>query len=102
MRGTGYVHALHCGVMRLSKSWRYTRVASLLAIVILLCVGAFLSFLPAGIEVPAALTRVHSSHVNQATNRDWHPLNGSYLAVPLEEEEVDKHPVDADLLSTLL
>jgi hypothetical protein len=41
--------------------------------------------------------------VNQGTNGDWHLLDGSYLAVPPEEkEEVDKQPVNADLLSTLL
>ena len=77
-------------------------MASLLAMVILLCVGPFLSLLPTGLEVPAALTRAHSSHVNQAANGDWHPLDASYLAVPPEEtEEVDKHPVNADLLTAL-
>ena len=103
MRTTIYVHALHCGVMRLFKLWRFARVASLLAMVILLCVGTFLSLLPTGFEGPAALTRAHSSHVNQATNGDWHPLDASYLAVPPEEtEQVDKHPVNAGLLTALL
>ena len=103
MRTTIYVHALHCGVMKLFKLWRFARVAALLAMVILLCVGTFLSLLPTGLEGPAALTRAHSSHVNQTTNGDWHPLDGSYLAVPPEEtEEVDKHPVNADLLTALL
>jgi hypothetical protein len=41
--------------------------------------------------------------VNQGTNGDWHSLDPIYLAVPAEEaEEVDKHPVDADLLTALL
>jgi hypothetical protein len=41
--------------------------------------------------------------VSLETNRDQPPLEGSYLAVPPEEkEEVDKQPVNADLLSTLL
>jgi hypothetical protein len=36
-------------------------------------------------------------------NLESHPLEGNYLAVPLNEaEDVDKHPVDADLLSALL
>ncbi len=103
MRTTVYVYALHCRVMRLFKWWRFARVAALLAMVILLCVGTFLSLLPTGLEGPAALTRAHSSHVTQTTNGDWHPLDGSYLAVPPEEtEEVDKHPVNADLLTALL
>ena len=103
MRATVYVHALYCGVMRLYKSWLYACVASLLAIVILLCVGAFLSLLPTGIDVPAALTTADSPHVNQGTNGDWHSLDPIYLAVPAEEaEEVDKRPVDADLLTALL
>jgi len=103
MRATVYVHALHCGVMRLIKSWRFARVTSLLAIVSLLCVGTFLSLFPTGLEVPAPLIRAHSPHVNQETDVDWHPLDAIYLAVSAEEaEEVDKHPVDADLLTALL
>jgi uncharacterized membrane protein len=89
--------------MRLFESWWFARVASLLAIVILLCVGAFLSLFPTGLDVFAALSEAHSSHVNQGTNLESHPLEGSYLAVALgEAEEVDKYPVDADLLSALL
>ena len=65
--------------------------------------GAFLSLLPTGLEVPAVLTKVHSSYLNQATNGDWHPLESSYLAVPPDEtEEVGKQPVNAELLSVLL
>jgi hypothetical protein len=65
--------------------------------------GAFLSLLPTGLEVPAVFTKAHSSHLNQATNVDSHPLEGSYLAIsPEETEEVDKHPVNAELLSVLL
>jgi hypothetical protein len=45
----------------------------------------------------------HSPHVNQGINGHWHPLNPIYLAVSAEEaEEVDEHPVDADLLTALL
>jgi hypothetical protein len=106
MRAPVYVHALHYRVMRLFKSWRLARMAPLLAIVsllCLLCIWAFLSLLPTGLEVPAVLTKAHSSHVNQETKGDWHSLEGSYLAVPPEEkEEGDKHPVNADLLSALL
>ena len=103
MRAQVYVHALHCRVMRLFKSWRFARRAPLLAIVGLLCIGAFLSLLPTGLEVPAALTKAHSSHMSQGTNVESHTLEGSYLAVPPEEtEEVDEHPVNAELLSALL
>jgi uncharacterized membrane protein len=90
-------------VMNLCRSGRFARVALLLPIVILLCVGAFLSVFPTELDVPAALTKAHSSHVSQGTNLESHPLEGSYLAVALgEAEEVDKYPVDADLLSALL
>jgi hypothetical protein len=90
--------------MKLVRSGRFARVASLLAIVILLCVGAFLSLFPTGLDVFVALTKAHSSHVTQGTNvESHHPLEGGYLAVPAEEaEEVDKHPVNAGLLSALL
>jgi len=89
--------------MNLCRSGRFARVASLLPIVIVLCVGAFLSVSPTELDVPAALTKAHSSHVSQGTNLQSHPLEGSYLAVALgEAEDVDKHPVDADLLSALL
>jgi hypothetical protein len=93
----------HTQVMKLCRSGRFARVASLLPIVILLCVGAFLSVFPTWLDVPDALTKTHSPHVNQETNGDWHPLDPIYLAVSAEEaEEVDEHPVDADLLSALL
>jgi hypothetical protein len=106
MRALVDVHAVHCRVMRLFKSWRFARTAPLLAIVsllCLLCIGAFLSLLPTGPNVPAVLTKADSSQVSQETNRDQPPLEGSYLAVPPgETEEVDKQPVNADLLSVLL
>jgi hypothetical protein len=89
--------------MKLFRSGRFARVASLLPMVILLCVGVFLSLFPIGLDVPAALTKAYSSPVNQGTNVESHPLEGSYLPVPLEEaEDVDKHPVNADLLTALL
>lgn len=88
---------------RLFKSWRLARGASLLAMVILLCVGTFLSLLPTGLEVPAALVKAHSPQVNQGTNGELHPLDGSCLAVCAEEaEDAEKHPVNAHLLSALL
>jgi hypothetical protein len=90
-------------LIRLFKSWRFARAALVLAMVILLCVGAFLSLFQTGLEVPTALAKAHSPHVNQGRNGDWHPLDGSSLAVSAEEaEEADKHPVNAELLSALL
>jgi len=83
----------HTKVMRLFKSW-------LLAMIIFVWVGLFLSLLATGLEVPTALTTAHSPQVNQETNGDLHPLEAIYLAVPAEE--VDKHPVNAELLSALL
>jgi hypothetical protein len=94
----------HTQVMKLFRPGRFARMASLLAIVILLCVGAFPSLFPTGLDVSAALTtKAHSSHVNQGANGESHPLEGSSLAVRVEEaEDVDKHPVNAELLSALL
>jgi hypothetical protein len=90
-------------VTRLFKSWRFARVASLWAIIILLCVWTFLSLFPTGLEVPAALMTAHSPYVNQETNGVWQPLDAMYLAVSAEEaEEVDEHPVNAYLLTALL
>jgi hypothetical protein len=103
MRATVYVDALHGRVMKLFESWRSACMASLLAMVILLCVGTFLSLLPTGLEVPAALMTAHSPHVNQETNGDWHPVDASYLAISAEEaEEVDDHPVNAELVTALV
>src|SRR5215203_4745457 len=106
MRAPVYVHAVHCWVMRLFKSWRFARTAPLFAIVSLLCLlcfGAFLSLLPTGLEVRAVLTKAYSSQVNQTTSGDQPPLEGSYLAVPPDEtEEVGKQPVNAERLSVLL
>jgi hypothetical protein len=87
--------------MRLFESRLNARVVSLLAMVILLCAGTFLSLVPTGLEVPAALVKAPSPHVNQGTNGDWHPLDRSSLAV-CAEEETDEHPVNAELLSALL
>jgi hypothetical protein len=91
------VHTVYnAEVMRLFRSWRSARGTSLLAMVILLCLGACLSLLPTELEVSAALTPAHSSPLDQGAN-------GAYLAVPQEEaEDADKDPVNAGLLSELL
>jgi hypothetical protein len=93
----------HTQLMRLIKSWLMARVGWVLAMIILLWVGTFLTLLATGLEVPSALTTADSPHVNQETNGGWHPLGPIYLAVSAEEaKEVDEHPVNAELLSVLL
>ncbi len=88
--------------MKRSGLARVAHVASLVAAV-LLCFGTFLSLLPTGPDVPAALTTAASPHVAQGANGDWHPNGGSYLALATEEaEDTDKNPVNADLLIALL
>ncbi len=84
--------------MRLFRLSRYARGTSPLAVVILLCLGAFLALLPTELEVSAALTPAHSSHLDQGANE-------AYLAVLQEEEaegNADGPTVNADLLSALL
>ena len=83
----------HTQLMRLFKLW-------LLAMIIFVWVGLFLSLLATCLEVRTALTTAHSPQVNQQTNGDWHPLEAIYLAI--RAEEVDEHPENAELLSTLL
>jgi hypothetical protein len=84
--------------MRLFRSAPYARGTSLLAMVILLCLGASLALLPTELEVSAALTPAHSSPLDQGANE-------AYLAVPQEEAaegNADGPTVNADLLSALL
>ena len=84
--------------MKLFRLSRYARSTSPRATVILLCLGAFLALLPTELEVSAALTPAHSSHLDQGANE-------AYLAVPQEEEaegNADGPTVNADLLSALL
>jgi hypothetical protein len=89
--------------MKSLRSWRFARIASLVAAATLFCLGSFLSWPATGAEVPTSLTTSGSLHVDQGSNGDGHPLNRSYVAVPAEEaEDDDKGPVNAGLLTTLL
>jgi hypothetical protein len=92
----------HTQVMRLFRSGRYAPVASRSVIGLLLCVGAFFSLFPTRLEVPTAPTTSGSLQVDKGASGDGHPLDGSYLTVPLGEAEgVDVGPVNAELLSAL-
>jgi hypothetical protein len=83
-------------VMRLFRLWRYARGTSLLAVVMVCCVGAFLCLLPTELDASAALTTPHLLSPDQGANQ-------GYLAVPQEEAgDADGRPVNADLLSVLL
>jgi hypothetical protein len=79
--------------MRLFKLW-------LLAMIIFVWVGVFLSLLATCLEVPTALTRAHSPHVDKGAGWKVHPLEAIYLAI--RAQEVDEHPVNAELLSAFL
>jgi hypothetical protein len=89
-------------VMTVFDSRWFSSGASLVAVATLLCLlGAFLSSIPTGPEVPATLTMADSPHMEQGTS--GYPLAGRYLAVPAEEtENDDKGPVNAGLLTALL
>jgi|SRR5215208_147841 len=83
--------------MGFSKAWRFVRGVSLVAVV-LLCIGTFICFLPAELDVSTVLTPAHSSP----------PLDRGadqgYLAVAQEEAagEADKVPVNPDLLTMVV
>jgi hypothetical protein len=86
-------------VMALSWSCRFSGGVSLLAVAVLLCLGASLSWI--GPEVPATVATADSYQMDNGTN--GYQLNGSYLAVSAEEaEDDDKGPVNAGLLTTLI
>lgn len=89
-------------VMKSLRSWRFACVVSLLAGVILLCLGTFLSWPTTGAEAHTSPTKADSPQVDQGANGYGHSLNGGYLAVPAEETEEDRGPANASLLTTLL
>jgi hypothetical protein len=85
--------------MKLPGSARRARVASLVAVVVVLCLGAFLT----GLGVPATLTMPHSPHVDQGAGGNGQLMDWSYFVLPTEEtEDVAKGPVNTDLLTALL
>ncbi len=92
------------GIMRSFRSWPVARVASLVAVVVLLCFGVFLSW-PAGpkSEVSGAPTTTNSPHADKVANGYGRATAATYLAAFAEEPEAgDKLPRNATLLTTLL
>ena len=83
--------------MRLSsKAWRFARSVSLLAAV-LVCLGAFLWFVPTELEICTALGPAHSHPLDRGVDE-------GYLAVAQEEEALgaDKIGANADLLTMVV
>jgi hypothetical protein len=77
-----------------SKAWRFVRGVWLLAAVVI-CIGAFLSFVPTGLDVSSTLRAAHSHPLDRGADE-------GYLAIPQEAAEEDKAPVNADLLTILV
>jgi hypothetical protein len=84
--------------------FRYAARGVSLLVAFLLCLDVLLLPLPAaGSEEPSALTMANLPRVDQATNGNSYPLDGTYLIVPGEEaEDADKSPRNAELLTMLL
>jgi hypothetical protein len=82
---------------------RRARVASLVAVAVVLCLATLPTGPPTGSGVSAALAISHSSHVDQRATGNGQPMDWSYSALPTEEtENVAKDPVNTDLLTALL
>jgi hypothetical protein len=88
--------------MRVFSSWRFAGSASLLTTAVLPCLGVFLlSWSASGSELSAVLTMEGAPHAEQVAN--GHQIDGQYLAMFAEEDEVrDQLPKNATLLSTLV
>jgi len=89
------VERLHPEMRLSSKAWRFARSVWLLAAV-LVCLGAFLCFVPTELEVCTALGAAHSHPLDRGVDE-------GYLAVAQEEAwGADKVRVNADLLTMLV
>ena len=81
--------------MRLSRAWRFVHGVWLVAAV-LVCLGAFLCFLPAELDVSTVLTPAHSPPLDRGAEE-------GHLALAQEEAgQADKVPVNAELLTMLV
>jgi hypothetical protein len=95
--GPALVERLYPEMGLSSKAWRFARGVSLLASVVV-CLGAFLCFVPTGLDICTALRTAHSHPLDRGADE-------GYLAVLQEEEEAwgaDKVAVNADLLTMVL
>ena len=90
--------------LRCEHRFRYVARFGSLVVAFLLCLGVFLLPLPAtGSEVPSALAMANLPRVDQETNGNGHPLDGTYLvALGEEAEDGEKFPLKAELLTMLL
>ena len=84
--------------------FRYVARGVSLVVAFLLCLSVFLvPLLGTGSEVPSALAMANLPRVDQETNGNGHPLDGTYLLAPVEEaKDADKYPLNAELLTMLL
>jgi hypothetical protein len=81
--------------MGLSKASRFARGVWLVA-VLMVCLGAFLCFLPTGLDVSTGLRPADSPPLDRGAQE-------GHLAVAQEEAgQADKVPVNADLLTMLV
>jgi hypothetical protein len=86
------------------KASRFPRGASIVAAILLLCLGLSLTLLslPArGSQDPPALGMNHVLPLDQVANVNAPPLEGSYYPFALAEQS-DAHPVNSGLLRMLV
>ena len=85
--------------------FRCTARGASLVVALLMCLVILLPPLPTfASEAPSALaTAADSPRLDQQTDGDGIPLDGSYLLAPAEEaEDAAKHPPNVELLTMLL
>lgn len=103
VKGTG-AYSMEARQLRCEHRFRYVARGVSFVAAFLLCLGVFLLPLPAtGSEMPTALSMANLPLVDQESNGNGHPLNGTYVVAPGEEaEDAEKDPLNAELLTMLL
>ena len=85
------------------KACRFARGAPIVVVAVLLCLGVLLSsFVVSGSEGSSALGMANMLRVDQVTNGNSPPQDGTPLFLAPAQEETDKGPVNAGLLTMLL